>query len=569
MQDSSWRKVGQLRKEVLLRLATAVILLTGLTAGILSSGQPVSANGNHAPVYNGGLANQTYNRNQAFSDNFSCLCFTDADGDHLTYTAAQTDGNPLPGWLNFEGPSRTFSGATENTTGTFNIRVTAADTHAATATGDFTIQVQNGAPQFNTPIPDQSCKEGVPFSYTVPAGTFSDPDGDSLSYTCTVKKSKPDWLNIDEATLHFWGTPVSDGTSWKITITASDGIGGTVNGDFLLSRVSNLPPVYNGGITADQVWTAGHPYLYQFGAGCFTDPEGDPLNYSIVLTDGRPVEENYPWIHFDGSMRTFSGTTGNNLNEVIHIFIQASDPYASTSVSFNITVDGDYNIQASAGSHGAISPPDTTYALAGSSLTYTITPDTCYSVADVLVDGISVGPAGSYTFSNIRANHTIAASFTAVVVNSVNPPQANQGQTLTVTINGANLWDAASLNFGTGITIGGFTVNNDIQITANIGITTGASEGAHAVSVTTPAGAGTLSSGLYVNQLSQQVPTSGGTATFATGAGSISNLAAVADNTLPATGKPTGVAFPYGLFSFNINNLAPGTTVTVTITAPG
>ena len=34
-----------------------------------------------------------------------------------------------------------------------------------------------------------------------------------------------------------------------------------------------------------------------------------------------------------------------------------------------------------------------------------------YHVADVLVDGTSVGPVNSYTFTNVTANHTIAAIF--------------------------------------------------------------------------------------------------------------------------------------------------------------
>ena len=47
----------------------------------------------------------------------------------------------------------------------------------------------------------------------------------------------------------------------------------------------------------------------------------------------------------------------------------------------------------------------------GASQTFTITPDTNYHVADVLVDGASVGAVTSYTFTNVTANHTIAASF--------------------------------------------------------------------------------------------------------------------------------------------------------------
>ena len=44
---------------------------------------------------------------------------------------------------------------------------------------------------------------------------------------------------------------------------------------------------------------------------------------------------------------------------------------------------------------------------------FTITPDTGYHVADVLVDGASVGAVTSYPFTNVTANHTIAASFAA------------------------------------------------------------------------------------------------------------------------------------------------------------
>ena len=43
--------------------------------------------------------------------------------------------------------------------------------------------------------------------------------------------------------------------------------------------------------------------------------------------------------------------------------------------------------------------------------TYTITADACYAIADVLVDGVSVGAVGTYTFTNVTMNHTISATF--------------------------------------------------------------------------------------------------------------------------------------------------------------
>src|SRR5258705_7217658 len=47
----------------------------------------------------------------------------------------------------------------------------------------------------------------------------------------------------------------------------------------------------------------------------------------------------------------------------------------------------------------------------GSSQSFSITPAACYHIADVLVDGVSVGAVGSYTFTNVTADHTIDASF--------------------------------------------------------------------------------------------------------------------------------------------------------------
>ena len=47
----------------------------------------------------------------------------------------------------------------------------------------------------------------------------------------------------------------------------------------------------------------------------------------------------------------------------------------------------------------------------GDSLSIIISPDPCFHIQDVLVDGISQGSVSSYTFTDIRANHSISASF--------------------------------------------------------------------------------------------------------------------------------------------------------------
>src|SRR3989442_2373721 len=56
-------------------------------------------------------------------------------------------------------------------------------------------------------------------------------------------------------------------------------------------------------------------------------------------------------------------------------------------------------------------PYATLFRSCGASKTFTITPDACYQVAEVLVDGSSVGPVTTHTFTDLIPNHTIAASF--------------------------------------------------------------------------------------------------------------------------------------------------------------
>ena len=84
---------------------------------------------------------------------------------------------------------------------------------------------------------------------------------------------------------------------------------------------------------------------------------------------------------------------------------------------FTVT-EAPLTITASAGSHGSITPSGNVSVSYGGSQTFTIAPSTGYHVSNVLVDGSSVGVVGSYTFTNVTANHTIAASFAE---NSVAP----------------------------------------------------------------------------------------------------------------------------------------------------
>lgn len=90
--------------------------------------------------------------------------------------------------------------------------------------------------------------------------------------------------------------------------------------------------------------------------------------------------------------------------------------YTFSNVTSNHTISATfeinrYSITAESSENGTITPSGTVFAEHGSELTFTITPNTGYQVADVIVDGKSKGALESYTFKDISSDHTIKAFF--------------------------------------------------------------------------------------------------------------------------------------------------------------
>ena len=70
-----------------------------------------------------------------------------------------------------------------------------------------------------------------------------------------------------------------------------------------------------------------------------------------------------------------------------------------------------YTIKATAGVNGSISPTGNVSVREGRDQTFTITPDKGYAVANVKIDGKSIGAVKSYTFENVSRTHTIEVIF--------------------------------------------------------------------------------------------------------------------------------------------------------------
>jgi hypothetical protein len=109
------------------------------------------------------------------------------------------------------------------------------------------IEIWSGQPQpvVNQPpvvanaIANQSATAGTTFSFTFPSNTFSDPDaGTVLSYSGSLSNGGvlPAWLIFNPGTRNFTGTPsVANVGQLNIRVTASDGSGGTVSDEFVLT----------------------------------------------------------------------------------------------------------------------------------------------------------------------------------------------------------------------------------------------------------------------------------------------------------------------------------------------
>ena len=101
--------------------------------------------------------------------------------------------------------------------------------------------------------------------------------------------------------------------------------------------------------------------------------------------------------------------------------IGASSEYTFNELSANHTIHATFasnpvtlhTIVASDNGNGSISPKGNVTVIEGNSEEFTITPNAGYHIADVRVDGHSVGTNSVYEFPSVTEGHTIAASFAA------------------------------------------------------------------------------------------------------------------------------------------------------------
>ena len=111
-----------------------------------------------------------------------------------------------------------------------------------------------------------------------------------------------------------------------------------------------------------------------------------------------------------------------------------------------------YTITAIAGTGGSISPSGSTSVTKGNSKTFTIAANTGYKIADVRVDGSSIGAASTYTFSSVSSSHSISATFASAA---------------SLSAGGVTLGDGGSGTLKSGVTKSGYGITASLPVTAS------------------------------------------------------------------------------------------------------
>ena len=139
--------------------------------------------------------------------------------------------------------------------------------------------------------------------------------------------------------------------------------------------------------------------------------EGNPDTYTIetrTFTLKNPTKSGYTFTGWSGTgldgennmtVTIPTGSTGNRT-------YTAHWRYNGSGHSYSY-----YTIKATAGAGGSISPSGNVSVREGRDQTFTITPDKGYAVANVKIDGKSIGAVKSYTFENVSRTHTIDVIF--------------------------------------------------------------------------------------------------------------------------------------------------------------
>ena len=228
--------------------------------------------------------------------------------------------------------------------------------------------------------------------------------GDAYSQTLTATGTNPITWGIEAGTLPdgltlvgdtIKGTPSKAG-EFKFTVKATNG-GGSDTKELTIKVADTEPAKYHN-VTLSGAGTGAT------GAG--SHAEGTTVNIYAGTKSGYTFNG---WTSDDVTVLSASSKNASFVMPDKDVTVKANWVYnggGSTGGGYTY-----YTIKATAGVNGSISPTGNVSVREGRDQTFTITPDKGYAVAKVLIDSKNVGAVKSYTFENVKKNHTIEVVF--------------------------------------------------------------------------------------------------------------------------------------------------------------
>ena len=190
-------------------------------------------------------------------------------------------------------------------------------------------------------------------------------------------------------------------TLWAARRTAGGGGGGDVT----------APTVTLSSPVGGEAWKAGSLHAITWTASDNVGVTAVDLAYS---TDGGATYPNSIATNLANS-GSFSWTVPNVVSSTVRVRATARDAAgnsASSASGANFTVN-QWVITASAGAGGSITPSGAVGVAQGANQAFTIAATGGGSITGVTVDGVAQGAISSFTFTNVTADHTISATFSA------------------------------------------------------------------------------------------------------------------------------------------------------------
>ena len=223
---------------------------------------------------------------QAATENtaYSFTLPTATGGDTpITYSLTGT----LPAGVTFTASTRILAG-TPTESGTFSFTYTATDDDGDEAEREFDLVISSDLTPSLAVIDDQTATRNVEYSFTLPTAT-----GGDTPITYSLTGDLPTGITFTAGTRVLAGTPTETGI-FSLTYTATDDDGDEAERDFDLAVANSLPVL---DAVDDQEATVGEEFELTLDEASGFDT---PFDYEV---SGLP-----PWLSFDATTRTLSGT---------------------------------------------------------------------------------------------------------------------------------------------------------------------------------------------------------------------------------------------------------------------